>query len=141
MTTAILLLKTALERKSAFLLETVGGGGIGALVGASRPDSVKKKGHGAARAALTGAGTGLGAGIGGIAGGLAGGLLGAGAVGREAWNVNHGGQPSSLNAALALGLPLAGAGLGALTGGTVGYHVSKDDEVDELLEKEKNKDR
>ena len=34
---------------------------------------------------------------------------------------------------------LEGAGIGALGGGAPGYHLSKDDEVDALLAKEKKK--
>jgi hypothetical protein len=126
MITASLLLKTALEQKTAILAQAGLGGLVGALVGRARPESVKRKGHGAGRAALTGLATGAGIGTGALAGALS----------SEALSGQPVGQQGGKAALLALGLPLAGAA----AGGLLGYHTSKDTEVDALLEKEKNKD-
>lgn len=126
MITACTLLKTALERKSAFLVPAALGAGVGGIVGASRPDRVKKKGHGAGRAALTGLATGTGLGLGALAGGI-------GTRALATQPILDGKPPDTGTALLAAGLPLAGAA----AGGLLGYHISKDDEVDDLLAKEK----
>ena len=130
MIAATSLLKVALEKKTAFLLE---GAGIGALVGANRPDSIKRKGHGASRAALTGLGTGAGALLGAGAG-----VAGSAAMVNNYLHDNPGialTEPSVAQRALILGAPI----VGALGGGLLGHHLSKDRKVDQMLEEYKNK--
>ena len=80
MTKPTVMLKLALEHKTAVLGSAAVGGLIGGLGAMTRPQEVKEKGHGFWRGAGTGAATGIGADVGAAGGMLAGAGLGAGLV-------------------------------------------------------------